>query len=187
MVKAKVKLFPFQYVGAYKLFTEERFLLADEMGMFKTSQAIFANSKFRERKKNMRTLIVCPASVREHWARELQKWAYPSGDINILEARSAASDVRKAKRATWTIMHYALPAHLDEALYQRLENTGFHHVILDEVHNAKNPLALRTRLIKTLADRADYVSLLSGTPIPNTIVDLYTLMSFLDPEKHKLE
>ena len=49
-------LFPFQYVGAYKLFTEERFLLADEMGMFKTSQAIFANSKFRERKKNMRIL-----------------------------------------------------------------------------------------------------------------------------------
>src|SRR3989344_8955359 len=109
MVKAKVKLFPFQYVGAYKLFTEESFLLADEMGMFKTSQAIFANSKFRQRNPRTRTLIVCPASVREHWARELSKFAYPSGNINIIEAESAYNDVRNACDSTWTILHYGLP------------------------------------------------------------------------------
>src|SRR3989338_1470779 len=99
-------LFPFQYVGAYKLFTEERFLLADEMGMYKTAQAIFANNKFRDRKKSTRrvpTLVVCPTSVREHWAREIVRWAYPSGqDITILNASSLQDDILKAQKADWT-------------------------------------------------------------------------------------
>jgi len=183
----KVDLYPFQYVGAYKLFSEERFLLADEMGMFKTSQAIFANSKFRERKPNLRTLIMCPASVREHWARELQQFAYPVGDVNVVEAKTADMDIRRARNATWTILHYGLAPHLGDELSDRLRNIGFHHLILDEVHNAKNPRALRTRMAKSISDQADYVSLLSGTPIPNSVVDLYTLMSLIDPDEYELD
>ncbi len=187
-----MKIHPFEFIGAYKLFSEERFLLADEMGMFKTAQAIFANSKFREKqrrskRKSMRTLIVTPTSVREHWVRELQQWAYPNGEINVVYARDLVSGIRDVKNSTWTIISYHLMSMLDPELVSKLTNIGFHHIISDEVHNAKNPDALRTRALKTIIDQADYASLLSGTPIPNTISDLYVLMSILDPEKHPFD
>src|SRR3989344_1956803 len=103
-MKRANELQPFEYIGAYKLFEEERFLLADEMGMFKTAQAIFANSKFRQKKGAKRTLIVCPTSVREHWARELQTWAYPKGDINVVYARNLSQAIPSVSDADWTII-----------------------------------------------------------------------------------
>lgn len=183
----KQKIYPFEFVGAYKLYTEERFLLADEMGMFKTAQAIFANSKFRERKKNLRTLVVCPTSVREHWAREYQKWAYRPGEVNLVYAKNLEQAVRNARNTALTIMSYPLMSVLDNGLLTRLRNIGFHHIIADEIHNAKNPDALRTRALKNLVDQADFVSLLSGTPIPNTMSDLYVLMSILDPARYPFD
>src|SRR3989344_8964354 len=183
----KPKLHPFEFIGAHRLYTEERFLLADEMGMFKTAQSIFANSKFRQKKRNLRTLVVAPTSVREHWGRELQKWACPQGNINIVYAENLEQGIRDARKATWTIMSYPLMSRVENGLLQRLIDTGFHHVIADEVHNAKNPDALRTRALKTLVDEADYASLLSGTPIPNTMSDLYVLMSLLDPQEYKFD
>ncbi|MBI3623550.1 methyltransferase domain-containing protein [Candidatus Pacearchaeota archaeon] len=181
------KLHPFEYVGAHKLYTEERFLLADEMGMFKTAQAIFANSKFREKKRRLRTLIVTPTSVREHWARELQKWAHPRGDVNIIYSQNLNEGRNRIKDFNWTITSYPLMSRAENGLLVKLRNSGFHHVIADEVHNAKNPDALRTRALKSLIDQADYVSLLSGTPIPNTMSDLYVLMSMLDPQQYPFD
>lgn len=159
----KPRIHPFEFIGAYKLYQEERFLLADEMGMFKTAQAIFANSKFRERNRNLRTLIFCPTSVREHWARELQRWAYPRGEINLIYAEHLRNGISAIGHSDWSIISYHLASNLNEDALNYLRKTGFHHVILDEVHNAKNPGALRTQAVKSLADRADYVSLLSGT------------------------
>ncbi len=183
----KSKLHPFEFIGAHKLYTEGRFLLADEMGMFKTAQAIFANSKFREKKRNLRTLVVAPTSVREHWARELKQWAYPHGEVNLVYSSNLEQAVKDAKKATWTVISYPLMSRVENGLLTRLKNTGFDHMIIDEVHNAKNPDALRTRAVKTLADQAEYVSLLSGTPIPNTMSDLYVLMSLLDPAAYPFD
>ncbi len=180
----KPKIHPFEFIGAKRLYEEERFLLADEMGMFKTAQAIFANSKFRERNRNLRTLIICPTSVREHWFRELEKWAYPKGEANIIYTEDRKSRILAVKQSDWNIVSYSLMSIINEEEINYLKNIGFHHIILDEAHNAKNPDALRTKAVKFLVDQADYVSLLSGTPIPNTISDLYTLMSLLDPEKY---
>lgn len=119
MAKHKKELHPFEFVGAHKLYSEERFLLADEMGMFKTAQAIFANSKFRQKKKNLRTLVVCPTSVREHWARELQQWAYPKGDVNLVYSDDLDNGLREIRRANWTIMSYPLLSRLDNGVLQK--------------------------------------------------------------------
>src|SRR3989344_2593036 len=187
MESTKPKIHPFEFIGAQRLFEEERFLLADEMGMFKTAQSIFANSKFRQRNSKLRTLVVCPNSVKEHWARELQKWAFPKGELNVIYAGNVNQGFRDAKKSDWTIVSYDLLSRLNKEFLTKLKETGFHHIISDEVHNAKNPDALRTRALKTLADRADYLSLLSGTPIPNTMSVLYVLMSLLDPQEYKFD
>lgn len=179
---------PFQFEGAHKLFSEERFLLADDMGMYKTSQAIFANNKFRERKRILPTLVVCPTAVREHWAREIMKWAYPHGQsINFLNPSILGDNISDARTSDWTIVHYPLVSKFDGGLVDKIQNVGFRHVILDEAHNAKNPEAIRTRVVKGVADQSDYLSLLSGTPIPNTIADLYTIMSLLDPDRYPFD
>lgn len=154
----KPKIHPFEFIGVYKLVKEERFLLADDMGMYKTAQAIFANNTFRDKnKRKVSTLVVCPTSVREHWAKEIQRWAWPRGqDITILNAPTLESDIRRARRSDWAIIHYPLLSRLNHECLQKMLRIRFRHVILDEVHNAKNPYALRTRAVKTIADRGDY-------------------------------
>ncbi len=185
------KVYPFQYQGARELYQLERGLLADGMGMFKTSQSIFADSLVRRDIGNTRTLVVTQNAVREHWDREIQRWApHYNPRVQILDARSFEEGIERAKDSDWTIISYPLMSALGgsdinaQRRSRQLMDLEYGHVILDEVHNAKNPSALRARPIKTISDRTRYVSLLSGTPIPNTITDLYMLMSYLEPSTY---
>jgi superfamily II DNA or RNA helicase/SAM-dependent methyltransferase len=178
---------PFQYIGVREAYEAGRFMIADEMGMFKTSQAIFVNNKARNKKRNFPTLVVCPTSVKEHWAREVSEWGYPKGqDIEIVSAENYASIMNRRKKPDWTIMHYPLLSILDKEGIKYLEKARFGHIILDEAHNAKNPQAIRTQAVKSVTDGADYVTLLSGTPVPNTIEDIYMLMHILEPNNYPL-
>jgi superfamily II DNA or RNA helicase/SAM-dependent methyltransferase len=179
---------PFEFIGAKRLYEEGRLLLADEMGMFKTAQAIFANNKVRQHRRRANTLVICPNSVKEHWQREVERWAYPKRQsITIIDAQNYDPSIGRAKDSDWVIINYPLISRFDRERADYFSSLGFRHVILDEVHNAKNPEACRTRVVKTIADRAEYLSLLSGTPIPNTIEDIYMLMSFLEPDKYPIE
>lgn len=181
-------IYPFEFIGAKKLYEEERFLLADEMGMFKTAQSIFANNKMRKGKKKFPTLVISPTSVKEHWEREIIKWAYPrKQEITIVSARNYDAALRRVRDSDWVIINYSLASRMDDERTEHFLKEGFRHVIIDEVHNAKNPEAIRTRVIKRAADRAEYLSALSGTPVPNTMEDIYMLMSLLDPEKYPFE
>jgi SNF2 family DNA or RNA helicase len=134
----------------------------------------------REQDSSARTLAVVPNSVKEHWQREIQKWqGHAKPSVQIVEARTFEEDVRSAKDADWTIIGYPVMSSIgsENGRGDELRRVGYTHVILDEVHNAKNPAALRTRPVKAIADDADYLSALSGTPMPNSIVDLYILTS----------
>lgn len=182
-----MKVYPFEIIGAKKLYDEERFLLADDMGMFKTAQAIFATSKLRK-DLDFRVLTICPNSVKEHWKRELKKWAWPKPKVAILESHTFYDDVKRAKTCDEVIISYPLVSHLNQnGKLDELKKLKFRLIRLDEVHNAKNPEALRTRAVKTLTDKAELVHMLSGTPIPNTIVDIYMLMSLLDPKRYPID
>lgn len=182
-----MQIHPFEFIGAKRLYEDERFLLADEMGMFKTAQAIFANNKVRQKRRKTKTLVVCPNAVKEHWEREIDKWGYPKRqEVVVVDAQNYDSALRSARNADWVIINYPLMSRMDQERANYFSRLGFRHVILDEVHNAKNPEACRTRVVKTVADGAEFLSLLSGTPIPNTIEDVYVLMSLLEPKEYPL-
>lgn len=184
---AKEKVYPFEIIGAKKLYDEKRFLLADEMGMFKTAQAIYATSKLREDSRNFRALTICPNSVKENWATELAKRAYPKPEAIILESGTLKEDIKKAKNSHEVILSYNLLSNFkSNGVLHALEDLNFKVVRLDEAHNAKNPDSLCTTAVKTLTDEAEYVHMLSGTPIPNTVRDIYMLMHFLDPKKYPI-
>src|SRR3972149_9961237 len=178
---------PFQYIGVKEAYEAKKFLIADEMGMFKTAQAILVDNKIRAEDPDLQALVVCPTSVKEHWAKEIGKWAYPKGqEVTIVATQDFDRNIKDAKDSQWVVMHYPLLSTLDTKRLNKLRFMDFGHVVLDEVHNAKNPQALRTQAIKVLADKTEDLTLLSGTPIPNSVQDIYMLMHFLEPGSYPL-
>lgn len=146
-------LLPYQHVGARFLASRTRALLADEPGLGKTAQAIAACDLVGAR----RVLVFCPASVRENWRREFQRFSTTSPDTTILSYDYAS---RKG----------GLPD--ADAL------------VLDEAHFLKNRKAKRTKAIfDYLAERPEMsVFLLTGTPAPKNPADLWPSLYHVLPE-----
>lgn len=148
-----MNLYPYQERGALFLQQHTRAYLADEMGLGKTVQAIVAARAVEPEL----TLVVCPASVVENWRREWETWQGPGS----LEVVSYSKLIRQTITADML----------------------FDLVILDEAHYCKTPSAKRTMAALAVAKRAPRAWLLSGTPIPNDIRELYPVFRHLFPEK----
>ena len=73
----------------------------------------------------------------------------------------------------------------EETILAKLTKIGFDYVIADEVHNAKNPLSRCSNALIDIAKRAEYLALLTATPIPNTLKDLGVAAHMLDSQRYK--
>lgn len=152
-------LYPYQREGVRFLASRRRAYLADTMGLGKSAQAIVAAARipheFEPGKFGLRTVVVCPASAVENWKAEWEKWRGPGTPRFI----SYSSLIRK----DWKSWSPDL-------------------VILDEAHYAKSPSAKRTRAALGLAAKAKYAWLLSGTPMPNSPLELWPAFKYLWPD-----
>jgi len=159
-------LFPFQKIGAHFLQTRKYALLADEQGLGKTCQAIVA----ADTQKIERVLIVCPASVKYNWRREIKQWTdLPAVVIN------SVYDIYPL--ATYLIINYDL---IHRAKFAKeLLKMRFGLIICDEAHYLKNSRAKRTKIMygkNGLVDRADRVWLMTGTPVMNRPVEIFPML-----------
>lgn len=173
----KASLRPYQAEGLQWL----RFLhshgfggcLADDMGLGKTIQTLALLLSERP-DPHKATLIIMPASVIHNWRNETRRFA-PS--LRIMEHtginRSASTIFFNAVDIILTT--YGL-ARNDLGLLLRYH---FHYVILDESQMIKNPLARVSRAVCQL--KADHRVVLTGTPIENSLTDLWSQMEFLNP------
>lgn len=146
-------------------------LLADEMGLGKTLQ-VLTLLKFHPF-QDKTSLIVCPASVVPVWENEVRRW-YPEFRTEILRSGNdfAGTDDKSSK--LWIASYTQLRRHkhlLDEA--------DFGYAVLDEAQQIKNPDAKVTQAC--CAIRAECRLALTGTPIENRLLDLWTLFRFLMP------
>lgn len=147
-------------------------ILADEMGLGKTRQAILAAHLAHAEGE---FLIVCPAALKLNWQREIGLALGPHEDVHVVSGG-------RFRRARWTVVNYDLLMRHREALMAR----RWACLILDEAHYIKNLKARRTAMIlggaagptrvSGLADRADQVFCLTGTPITNRPLDLFPLL-----------
>lgn len=161
-----MNLYPYQQEGVAWLMRHPRALLADEMGLGKTAQAIMASAEF-----NGPTLIVCPNSVKANWAREIYRWI-PGERTWMLRAGAS----RAPREVDYMIVNYEL--------LERVLDRTWRTLIFDEATYLKSADAKRTKRAYELAERAERVWLLSGTPVMNRPYELVAPLQILRGLEH---
>ena len=168
-------LFPHQVEGVAFLLGRKRAILADDMGLGKTRQAIVA---LRHAAPDGQALIVCPASVKRNWAREISL-AGVDGGVHIIEG---TSHQRIPRDVRWVIANYdILGRHVDA-----IGTVPWAALIFDEAHYLKNHTSARSKLAReiagnaaAMATREPPVYLLTGTPLTNRPRDLFVLLQLV--------
>jgi len=165
-------LYPHQADGVVFLMSRKRALLGDDMGLGKTRQAIVALDIAAP---DGVILIVCPASLKLNWRREILM-VDPAARIEVIGYDRAPVD-----NPRWVIVNYDLLA----KQAARLHGVAWTGVILDEAHFIRNASARTSHCLKLLGvqDQArapvigpEYVFLLTGTPMTNRPRDLFNLL-----------
>lgn len=157
--------------------TRKAALLADEMGLGKTIQAIGVCLALRVK----RVLVLCPASLRINWEREIHAWA---GDVEISHVTSSwrtNKGLAGEKRIVtpWTIASYDMAWRNVE----RLMDDVFDIIIADEAHYLKGIKSSRTLAVigkqggfDGLITRAPRTIFLTGTPVPNRPIEAWSFV-----------
>ena len=168
------KLHPYQDDGALFLARRGRAFLADDMGLGKTLQAIVATLLLRRTAGIKKTLVVCPASLKHQWAREIAKACGEEARVVEGSRTMRATAYRRWKRG-FLILNYELALRdLDAVRSAKAEL-----VILDEAQRIKNWDTKTAKAIKELTSPFAFV--LTGTPLENRLSELHSLVEFLNP------
>ena len=151
--------------------------LADDMGLGKTIQALALLERDRAGGVDRPALLICPTSVVGNWRKEAARFA-PGLPVLIHHGLTRARGehfAEQAARHAVVISSYAL-AHRD---IEQLQEVPWSGIILDEAQNIKNPETRQSRAVRSLT--ADYRIALTGTPVENTVGELWAIMEFLNP------
>jgi superfamily II DNA or RNA helicase len=152
-------------------------ILADDMGLGKTLQTLTWLAWLKEQnKKNPKpSLVICPASVLHNWRREAEKFT-PGMKVLVLESGAARHNLRKQiPEHDLIVTNYAL---LRRDL-EEFHKFSFRAVILDEAQFIKNPGAQVTQSVKQL--KCENKIALTGTPLENRLLDLWSIVDFIQP------
>ncbi|MFW5442767.1 MAG: SNF2-related protein [Methylococcaceae bacterium] len=169
----KARLFPYQTEGVAFLASRGRALLADDMGLGKTLQAIAASTWLADHAGVKKVLVVCPASLKHQWAREIEK--FTSQRVQIIQGGVESRQVQYRADALFYIVNYELVLRDLTVIRESLKPDL---LILDEAQRIKNWRTKIASTIKLISSR--YVFVLTGTPLENRIEDLYSLLQVVD-------
>jgi SNF2 family DNA or RNA helicase len=169
----KARLFPYQTEGVAFLASRGRALLADDMGLGKTLQAISAASWLADHANVKKVLVVCPASLKHQWVREIEKFTLRP--VQIIQGVVEDRQVQYRADALFYIVNYELVLRDLSVICETLKPDL---LILDEAQRIKNWRTKIASTIKLIPSR--YVFVLTGTPLENRIEDLYSLLQVID-------
>jgi SWI/SNF-related matrix-associated actin-dependent regulator 1 of chromatin subfamily A len=164
-----------QKVAIEKLLANNKFILADDMGLGKTTAAVIASMESGAKK----VLIVCPASLKINWDREIKN--YTNRKVLIVEGRKWGSTF------DYYIINYDILKNYhttekseDSDDYKLLVNEKFDLAIVDEAHYVSNSTANRTRLLNDVLETIPRVWLLTGTPMTSRPINYFNLLKIVD-------
>ncbi|MCK4666555.1 DEAD/DEAH box helicase family protein, partial [Candidatus Dependentiae bacterium] len=174
----KGKLRDYQYAGLTWLnFLHQYNLngcLADDMGLGKTIQALSLLLKLKEKKKKSTSLIVVPVSTILNWENEIRKFA-PSLTYTLHYGLQRTESIDVLKKYDIIISSY----HTLRNDILLLNKMKYHYIILDESQYIKNSSTQIFKAIRSLT--ANNRLTLTGTPIENNTLELWSQMEFLNP------
>ena len=173
---------PYQHAGVeYRV--QRRFgMFGDAPGLGKTAECILTSNTIEAK----RTLVLCPASLRLNWEREVWLWSnienvstYP-----ILSSKDGVSYAHDYVIASYDALR-------NDGIYTAMMGRRWDHLILDEAHYLKDPHGnvRTTRTIggvrkdvhyEGLISRCDYVTGATGTPMPNQPIEIYNIARVMD-------
>lgn len=160
-------------------------ILGDEMGLGKTVQiAAMLSALSHSHQLRGPVLLVCPVTVIRQWVAELHRWS-PRTRVVVLHQLSTTTStppsplaiveaIRGQPNTVLLTSYAAMRRHCEV-----LQSAGFHYVILDEGHKISNPAAGTTLAAKAFA--TPHRLLLTGSPIQNSLKELWCLFDFVCP------
>jgi len=150
-------------------------ILADDMGLGKTLQVLSYLERERRRRGSAPNLIVCPTSVTHTWVSEAARFT-PELKVTLLTAGAGREAVyNDADKFDLLVTSYALARRDAESL----DKLAFRTIVLDEAQQIKNPQAKISQVIKGI--NAEQRLALTGTPIENSVLDLWSIVDFVMP------
>jgi superfamily II DNA or RNA helicase len=150
-------------------------ILADEMGLGKTLQVVAQLLHRKEVEGPAPSLVIAPTSVTHTWENEIARFAPELRTLRLQSGAERAARYAQIEDFDVIITSYAL-ARLDA---EQLERFNFRTLILDEAQNAKNPSSQIAKVVRNL--RADHRLALTGTPVENSLRDLWSIFAFVEP------
>jgi len=179
-----LKIQPYDFQKAGFAFLQERngcAIVADEMGLGKSMQAL-AYTAYNK----LTTLVICPASLKENWRCEIEKFTWKSCYIPV-----SGVDLPK-EHFDYLIINYEMLVSKKkpkdgrkkstlEQLLALVKKEKINCVVCDEAHRIKNPTAKATKVIHKEFKKIPHRILLTGTPIKSRPIEYFSLLKFIDP------
>lgn len=147
-------------------------ILADEMGLGKTIQVI----AFLLYKKNKRSLVVTPTSLIYNWKEEFEKFA-PSLNVGVIHGSKSVRNKILDNKEEYDVLLTTYGTIKNDIEFYKDEI--FDYCIIDEAQNIKNPKAQNTKIIKEINAKVKFA--LTGTPIENSLIELWSIFDFIMP------
>jgi len=166
------KLMPFQLAGLEFIERSNgRCMLSDEMGTGKTCQTL----SYLQLHKDLRpAIIVCPASLKFNWKNEIKSWLDDENSkVEIINGGKS-----EALTGNIIVINYDI---LGKWVHE-IKKINPQVLIFDESHMLKNQKAMRTKVASDLAKSIPKVIELTGTPIMNRPVELFSQLNILNPQ-----
>lgn len=149
-------------------------ILADDMGLGKTLQTLALLQREKELGTEQPTLIILPTSLIYNWKNEARKFT-PDLKVFIHSGVNRSKDPEVFAENDLILTTYGI-ARQDKDM---LKTFPFHYIILDESQMIKNPESKTAKAVQQLVCK--HRLSLTGTPIENTVMDIWSQMSFLNP------
>ncbi len=177
----RAELRPYQFTGYKWLKTladnELGGILADDMGLGKTLQSIVYITSNINSDKRVHTLIICPTSLIYNWQDEIENFA-PHLRATVITGAPAERQEVISNYKDYDVLITSYPLiRRDITFYEKID---FHTVFIDEAQFIKNDSSLNAKSVKRI--RANHRFALTGTPIENSLSELWSIFDFIMPE-----
>ncbi len=184
-IKDDVEFFKHQVDGVRRMWNMPSFLLADDMGLGKSVQALTVFGIHCQKMKqnygaDSTMLVVCPPTLKDNWVDEIEKFT----GFNYVKLHGSPK-VREEQMGQFIMMegckilivnYEQIKPHLAQ-----INSIGFDCVIADEAHKLKNPQSQRTKAFQNV--RSDRSFMLTGSPLLNNVHELWVILDRIQPKQ----